>query len=162
MHLRATPMAPILLWSSHAHPTRSLRAKRNLSFGAFSSWSSRRAQARLGASTLPAVPTPTQTFRWWSRPTRSECTIAGDGALAGVGAFNGPAGLGQLMVQSSSFESCVVKQVFRFSQGRRELASDVGLLQHLGHAFKDSGRHFDEVLLALVTHPTFTQRTETP
>ncbi len=91
-----------------------------------------------------------------------ECTIAGDGALAGVGAFNGPGGLGALLVQSSSFESCVVKQVFRFTQGRRELGSDLGLLQHLGHAFKDSGRHFDEVLLALVTHPTFSQRTETP
>ncbi len=91
-----------------------------------------------------------------------ECAIAGDGELAGVGAFNGPGGLGALMVQSSTFESCVVKQVFRFSHGRRELASDAGLLAHLDRAFKDSGRRFDAVLLALVTHPTFAQRMETP
>lgn len=91
-----------------------------------------------------------------------ECLITGDGSLVGFGAFRGPAGLADLMVSSGSVESCVVKQVFRYSMGRREGSDDAPLLAELTAGFDAKGRRFDSLLLDFVSHPTFTQRRELP
>lgn len=91
-----------------------------------------------------------------------ECLITGDGSLTGFGSFRGPAGLADLMVNTGSVESCVVKQVFRYSVGRREVGEDEALLKTLTAAFNEKGRKFDELLLDFVAHPTFAQRREVP
>lgn len=91
-----------------------------------------------------------------------ECLITGDGALTGFGSFRGPAGLADLMISSGALESCVVKQLFRYSVGRREQRDDLGLLTALTTQFTEQGRRFDLLVLDLVTQPTFTQRREAP
>jgi hypothetical protein len=87
-----------------------------------------------------------------------ECLITGEGNLEGVGSFKGPSGLADLMVTTGAVESCVVKQVFRFASGRLEKAEDQGLLYALTQSFNQRERRFDQLLLDLVTHPTFAQR----
>jgi hypothetical protein len=52
---------------------------------------------------------------------RPECVIDGQGEFAGVGPFEGPAGLGQLAVESGMVEACVARQLYRFAVGRTEL-----------------------------------------
>jgi hypothetical protein len=91
-----------------------------------------------------------------------ECAISGDGAITGFGNFNGPAGLADLMIQTGSVESCVVKQLFRYTTGRHELTDDVPVIEALTKSFNDGGRKFDELVLDLVAHPTFAQRREAP
>ena len=91
-----------------------------------------------------------------------ECLITGDGSLTGFGSFKGPSGLADLMVSSGSVESCVVKQLFRYSVGRREQTEDAALLSALTRQFNAEGRRFDQLVIDLVSHPTFTQRRETP
>lgn len=91
-----------------------------------------------------------------------QCAITGKGALEGIGNFTGPAELADLMVSSGQLESCVVKQLFRYGSGRRELLEDLPLIAQLTQSFVSSGRHFDELILAIVSHPTFAQRREVP
>ncbi|MFT3706622.1 MAG: DUF1588 domain-containing protein [Archangium sp.] len=97
-----------------------------------------------------------------SEADHPECLITGDGSLTGFGSFRGPAGLADLMVSSGNVESCVVKQVFRYSYGRREEADDAPLLTALTAGFNEKGRKFDELLLDMVSDETFTQRREVP
>jgi hypothetical protein len=87
-----------------------------------------------------------------------ECAITGDGTVKGVGDFNGPGGLADLMISAGEIDSCAVTQVFRFAQGRGELVSDAPLIRDLTRAFTGGGRKFGDLLLDVVTHPTFAQR----
>lgn len=89
-----------------------------------------------------------------------ECVISGDGEVAEAGRFNGPKGLAQLMVQTDVIDGCVTRQLFRFGTGRHELPDDEPLLRDLTRAFVGSGRRFDELVLAYVSHPTFGERRE--
>ena len=91
-----------------------------------------------------------------------ECLITGDGTLTGFGSFRGPAGLADLMISSGALESCVVKQLFRYTVGRRENADDGALISTLTGQFTEKGRRFDLLVLDLVAQPTFTQRREAP
>ncbi len=51
---------------------------------------------------------------------KPECEITGDGEVAGVGAFNGPAGLGDLMLSNDGVRACALKQLYRYVSGRAE------------------------------------------
>ncbi|MBK7858313.1 MAG: DUF1588 domain-containing protein [Archangiaceae bacterium] len=91
-----------------------------------------------------------------------ECEIRGEGALQGVGNFVGAKGLAELMVQTSSLDGCVTRQLFRFGTGRRELPTDGALIRDLSQGFAKGGRRFDQLVLDYVSHPTFAQRQEAP
>lgn len=107
-----------------------------------------------------------QAGRWREHdPGLPECTIAGDGELFGAGpngdalAFNGPAELGSVLLESGAIESCLVKQVFRFAAGRREKSADAAFLDALGASFAQTHR-FDELLLDVVSAESFGLRQE--
>ncbi len=64
---------------------------------------------------------------------KPECVIAGDGEVAGVGSFNGPAELGALLAEMPAARACATKQLYRFVAGRREVdALDEAFLETLG------------------------------
>src|SRR5215813_13167034 len=88
------------------------------------------------------------------------CTISGDGVLDGVGSFNGPAGLADLLVQSPAFEGCITTQVFRFAMGRNETADDADFISQLTRSFHSGQRHFDQLLLDVVSDDRFVHRRE--
>ncbi|MES1205847.1 MAG: DUF1592 domain-containing protein [Pseudomonadota bacterium] len=91
-----------------------------------------------------------------------ECAIAGDGEVTGLGKFNGPAALGDVLVNSGALEGCVVTQLYRMALGRQETAADAPTLGELTSAFKGSGRTFDKLLVDVVAAPAFIHRQTEP
>ena len=88
------------------------------------------------------------------------CPISGNGVLDGVGDFNGPGGLADLLVQSPSFEGCITTQLFRFAMGRNETPDDGDLITQLTRSFHDGQRKFDQLLLDVVSDDRFAYRRE--
>jgi hypothetical protein len=98
------------------------------------------------------------------------CAITGDGQVVGStagptgdGKFNGPAGLGEMLIAGGGLESCVVTQLFRMAYGRRETSDDAAALATLTDGFKQNGRAFDALMIDMAADPAFTyRRVETP
>ena len=84
-----------------------------------------------------------------------ECIISGDGVLDGVGEFNGPAELGELLISSGQLESCAVQQLYRFAVGRKVESADQPVLDDLAKRFEDGGHAFDALLVDLVSTQSF-------
>jgi hypothetical protein len=95
-------------------------------------------------------------------PDYPECTIDGNGSIEGIGDFNGPAGLANLLVGSGELEQCVTTQLYRFAMGRYELgASDRRFVKLLAESGGDvESMRFDELLLDLVGSEEFGYRLE--
>jgi hypothetical protein len=95
-------------------------------------------------------------------PDRPDCPIDGQGTLEGVGAFQGPAELSELMIQHGGVDACVAIQMLRFTVGRYELRKhDKALHKRLLQAASPDGQlRFDALLLELVTSEAFRHRRE--
>jgi hypothetical protein len=87
-----------------------------------------------------------------------QCTISGDGEVVGLGTFNGPAGLADLITAGGNLESCLVTQLYRMALGRRESDGDRPTLSKLTDGFKQNGRAFDKLLVDVIADPAFTHR----
>ncbi|MBT8470746.1 MAG: DUF1592 domain-containing protein [Deltaproteobacteria bacterium] len=90
---------------------------------------------------------------------RPECAITGDGELVGVGSFNGPRELGQLLVESGELDPCLVEQFHRFVVGRPARAEDVRVVDALTDDFVQSPR-FDALLTRVALSEAFGYRVE--
>jgi hypothetical protein len=89
----------------------------------------------------------------------SQCAIAGQGELSGVGSFSGPKELAALLVERELVAPCVVEQFLQFALGR---APDAVLLDNLRVAFRDRDHSFAGLVEALVLSDAFAQHTEQP
>jgi hypothetical protein len=89
-----------------------------------------------------------------------ECTISGAGELPGVGAFSGPGELGQRLIEADVLEPCVVEQYLAFAFGRELIEGEGQAAEALRQAFADSGRSFEELLVAHVASAAFGLRKE--
>ena len=87
-----------------------------------------------------------------------QCAISGDGEVAGLGTFNGPAELADLIAGSGNLESCLVTQLYRMALGRRENGGDASTLTKLADGFRQSGRAFDKLLIDVIADPAFIHR----
>jgi Protein of unknown function (DUF1588)/Protein of unknown function (DUF1592)/Protein of unknown function (DUF1595)/Protein of unknown function (DUF1585) len=85
------------------------------------------------------------------------CAIEGKGQVTGATtlSFEGPSGLADALIASGQFEHCIVTQVFRFANGRREKADDAALITKLTQEFTGDERQFQSLLIDLVTDDTF-------
>ncbi len=92
-----------------------------------------------------------------AEPDNPECEISGDGELVGVGTFNGPAELGELLIGSGLLEGCVARQFYRFAMGRFEDDADEDAIANLGTSFAD-GQRFDQLIIDFVSLPAFGYR----
>ena len=92
----------------------------------------------------------------------AQCPIDGLGTVVGAPAgdlaFSGPDGLADALIASGAFERCVVTQVFRFAQGRREDGADVPAILERTQTFKTKQRNFQGLLLDVVSDETFAFR----
>ena len=97
-------------------------------------------------------------------PGRPDCPISGDGELLGVGAFSGPAELGQLMLGVPDLNNCVLTQLYRFAMGHYELdPQDRDAIARLVRSVPTGGDlPFADTLLDFVTTPAFRHRREEP
>ncbi len=84
-----------------------------------------------------------------------QCRIKGDGEVLGVGTFNGPAGLADLLVKSGKLEACAVRQLYRFATGRKESAHDEPTIGRLGDLFARNGRSFVDLLVEIASGESF-------
>jgi hypothetical protein len=94
-------------------------------------------------------------------PDAPACAIDEQGEVAGVGAFQGPAGLAELLTGSEELGRCVVTQLYRFAMGRADLDEmDRALVEAVAGEGGVGEARFDEILLDLVAHPAFHHRRE--
>lgn len=91
---------------------------------------------------------------------KPECIIEGKGAIDGVGEFNGPAELGELIISSGQLERCIVTQVYRLAMGRQEKSEDRPHIEALEARFAAGGHAFDQLVMDMVSTESFGLRKE--
>jgi hypothetical protein len=91
-----------------------------------------------------------------------ECPLDGEGALPGYGTFNGPAELGQKLIESGKLEHCFVEHLLRYAVGRGLYPEEQGAVDTLASAFKASDESLTETLLGYVASDRFALRQEDP
>jgi hypothetical protein len=94
----------------------------------------------------------------------SECNIAGQGEIAGVGKFAGPKELAELLVDNDLIAPCVVEQFAQFALGRAPVANsaDTSLLAELRETFSTHDHSFAALVEAFVLSDAFAKHTEQP
>lgn len=95
-------------------------------------------------------------------PTRPECEITGEGELAGVGTFTGPAELADLLLEAGDVDRCVATYTVRYAFGRYDLeGEDRNFIGRVLEASSDEeGMHFDRLLVEMVSAEAFRHRRE--
>ena len=90
--------------------------------------------------------------------------IDAQGEIAGIpnSNFSGAKQLGTILANSPVCQECVVRQMFRYSYGRLETASDENTIHQLYDQFKASGFRFKSLLVALVQSPEFLRQWNSP
>ncbi len=84
-----------------------------------------------------------------------QCSVTGDGEVAGVGAFNGPAALGELLIKSGKLEPCLIRQLYRFAMARKETTLDEPTIGRYAELFARGGRAFDQLLVEIASSAAF-------
>ncbi len=90
------------------------------------------------------------------KPTTAEVDLDTRGTLAGMGAgeapeFSSPKELGQLLAASPICQDCIVKQLFRYANGRHETKDDEPAIQAAAQRFRQSQFQFRELMIAVAT-----------
>jgi uncharacterized protein DUF1588/uncharacterized protein DUF1585/uncharacterized protein DUF1592 len=89
--------------------------------------------------------------------------IDAQGEIAGLpnSNFSGAKQLGAILADSPVCQECIVRQMFRYSYGRLETASDEKTIDQLYGQFKASGFKMKSLLVALVESPEFLRQWNT-
>jgi hypothetical protein len=91
-----------------------------------------------------------------------ECVLDGNGELPGHGTFNGPAELGQRLVESGELEGCFVEHVLRYALGRGLLPEETGVVGALTDDFRAGGFDTQSLLLDYAASERIAFRREEP
>jgi hypothetical protein len=86
---------------------------------------------------------------------KPECAIDGDGNIAELGDFRGPAELASLLLESGGLEECAIRQVVRYSMGREERADDEAFIAELATARRGTPWTFRDLVLDLIESDRF-------
>lgn len=91
----------------------------------------------------------------------SQCVIAGQGELVGIGEFHGPAELGALALSAGLLDRCVVQQLYRYGVGRYELDTvDAAFIDHVIERVGTGEFEFRDLVLEFVSSDAFGYRRE--
>ena len=85
------------------------------------------------------------------------------GYVAGIrdSEFTEPRTLGKVLAANEQCQECIVKQLFRYESGRKEMPADRPIIRQSFDAFRRSGFHFQELIVSLIKFSIFQpQRTE--
>ncbi len=91
-----------------------------------------------------------------------QCVIPGEGEVVGLGTFNGPAQLAEVLVAGDVLGPCVAEQFYRFAVGREKDDSDLAGIEEYKATFASSAYKFRELVLSLVGSQGFGYRREEP
>lgn len=86
---------------------------------------------------------------------RSDCTITGDGELAGLGTFSGPAELADMLSETELFEACAIEHYLAYAYGRQLTGSEQAHVEAFTELFADGGYDFAELMTQFVGHEVF-------
>jgi hypothetical protein len=89
-----------------------------------------------------------------------ECPVDGNGALPGYGTFNGPAELGQKLIDTGKIEQCLVQHLLRYAVGRGLYPEEQGAVDTMAAGFKASSYSLTQTLLDYVASDRFALRQE--
>jgi len=89
-----------------------------------------------------------------------ECIIDGAGEIAGVGAFNGPGELSELLVENDYVDACAVKQFLTFALGRETSSYEAVLLQEMTESFRSGNHDFRTFIVDFIASDRFARRAE--
>lgn len=78
------------------------------------------------------------------------------GDQPGLGAFETPADVGQLLFEHEKVPACLVRNVYRHALGHLEEAGEQSAIDGLAQAFAETGYDYQDLLVELVVHPAFT------
>ncbi len=73
-------------------------------------------------------------------------------------AFNGAGSLSSDIAQSKQARRCFVVEWYRMAHGYPERAEDVCAIRDIANAFEDGSMSLSQLLVKIVTHPTFTKK----
>ncbi|MBK8233993.1 MAG: DUF1588 domain-containing protein [Deltaproteobacteria bacterium] len=91
----------------------------------------------------------------------SQCQIEGQGELVGIGAFHGPAELGELALSAGLLNRCVAQQLYRYGVGRYELDEiDEAFIDHVIERVGAGDFEFRDLVLEYVASDAFGYRRE--
>lgn len=91
---------------------------------------------------------------------RPECVIAGDGALPDGTPFNGPAELGQVLLDEGYIETCVMQQLYGFAIGREASGAELDAVDELVTEFSAVGHDLRDLITEFVASERFALRRE--
>jgi hypothetical protein len=85
------------------------------------------------------------------KPKKVDLALETQGEIAGIpdSAFSDAKQIGRILAQSPVCQECIVRQIFRYANGRVENSADQETIHQLDLRFRDSGFHFKELLLGL-------------
>ena len=89
-----------------------------------------------------------------------QCIIEGEGDLVGVGTFNGPAELSDLLIANGDLDACVVDQLYQYAMGHELADEDRVFTGGLIETFRANDHRFGELVLDLAGHEAFGFRME--
>ncbi len=69
--------------------------------------------------------------------------------------FSTPKELGRILAADGACQKCIVKKLFRYTFGREETAADQPAIEAMLKKFQESGFHFRELVVALITSKPF-------
>ena len=100
--------------------------------------------------------------RWRAHePDRADCPIDGQGELFGVGSFQGPGQLGQLLANDKLVHRCAVRRVVQFGLGlAAPPPANHPYVAHLAARFQESHYSFATLLIEMVAAEPFAFRRE--
>jgi hypothetical protein len=92
-----------------------------------------------------------------------QCSIDGIGNLPNdLGRFSGPKQLAERLIELEMIQKCAVRQLYRFSIGRKPQPIEDQPIDALYAAFEANGFAFDELVLDYVASDAFTLKKEVP
>ncbi len=102
---------------------------------------------------------PTGRYRA-TEPGKADCAISGEGELAGVGKFQGSAGLSQLIVQQpDQVQRCMLEGLYGYTLGRAVLrADDEKLVDALSQRFAIDNHDLRKLMVTWLTTDSFRYR----
>ena len=92
-----------------------------------------------------------------NEPRSVQLDLDTSGRLAGLrnAAFSSPRQLGEILAESPLCQECVVKQVFRYANGRLEMNSDRPVIRQALEDFRRSGFQFQELMVSMLKYSVF-------
>ena len=89
-----------------------------------------------------------------------ECTIDGGGEIVGVGDFNGPGELSQLLVDNGYVDACAVQQFLAFAFGRPTTQYEASLVEETIEEFRSGNHDFKAFIVDFIASDRFARRGE--